>query len=33
VKKLYDAKELTVREIASLFNITPPTVYRALEVA
>ena len=32
VKKLYDAKELTVREIAALFNITPPTVYRALEV-
>jgi DNA invertase Pin-like site-specific DNA recombinase len=31
VKKLYYAKELTVREIASLFNITPPTVYRALE--
>ena len=31
VKKLYDAKELTVREIAALFNITPPTVYRALE--
>ena len=33
VKKLYDARELTVREIASLFNITPPTVYRALENA
>ena len=31
VKKLYDAKELTVREIAALFNITPPTVYRAIE--
>jgi DNA invertase Pin-like site-specific DNA recombinase len=31
VKKLYDAKELTVREISSLFNCTPPTVYRALE--
>lgn len=31
VKKLYDARELTVREIAALFNITPPTVYRALE--
>jgi DNA invertase Pin-like site-specific DNA recombinase len=30
VKKLYDAKKLTVREIAALFNITPPTVYRAL---
>ena len=33
VKKLYDAKELTVREIAALFNITPPTVYRALEAS
>ncbi len=33
VKKLYDARELTVREIAALFNITPPTVYRALETA
>jgi DNA invertase Pin-like site-specific DNA recombinase len=33
VKKHYDAKELTIREIAALFNITPPTVYRALEVA
>jgi len=32
VKKLYDARELTVREIAALFNITPPTVYRALQV-
>jgi DNA invertase Pin-like site-specific DNA recombinase len=31
VKTLYDAKELTVREIAALFNITPPTVYRTLE--
>jgi DNA invertase Pin-like site-specific DNA recombinase len=31
VKKLYDAKELTVREIAALFSITAPTVYRALE--
>lgn len=31
VKKLYNAKELTVREIASLFGVTPPTVYRALE--
>ena len=31
VQTLYAAKELTVREIAALFNITPPTVYRALE--
>jgi DNA invertase Pin-like site-specific DNA recombinase len=31
VKKLYEAKELTVREIAGLFGITPPTVYRAIE--
>lgn len=31
VRKLYDAKELTVREIAGLFNITAPTVYRALQ--
>lgn len=31
VKKLYDERELTVREIAEMFNITPPTVYRALE--
>jgi len=31
VKKLYDERELTVREIAALFAITPPTVYRALE--
>jgi DNA invertase Pin-like site-specific DNA recombinase len=31
VKKLYDERELTVREIAATFNITPPTVYRALE--
>lgn len=33
VKALYEAKELTVREIGALFNITPPTVYRALESA
>ena len=33
VKKLYNERELTVREIAALFNITPPTVYRALETA
>ncbi len=32
VKKLYDARELTVREIASLFSVTAPTVYRALEL-
>jgi len=32
VKKLYDERELTVREIADMFNITPPTVYRALEL-
>ena len=31
VKKLYDARELTVREIAEMFNITPPTVYRAIQ--
>ena len=31
VKKLYDAKELTVREIAALFSVTPPTVYRAIQ--
>jgi DNA invertase Pin-like site-specific DNA recombinase len=33
VRTLYAAKELTVREIAALFNITPPTVYRALAVS
>ena len=31
LKKLYDERELTVREIAEMFNITPPTVYRAIE--
>jgi len=31
VKKLYDERELTVREIAEMFNITPPTVYAALK--
>ncbi len=31
VKNFYDARELTVREIAALFNVTPPTVYRALQ--
>ena len=30
VKKLYDERELTVREIAEMFNVTPPTVYRAM---
>ena len=33
VKRLYDERELTVREIAALFNITSPTVYRALEAS
>ena len=31
VKKLYDERELTVGEIAEIFNITPPTVYRAIQ--
>jgi len=31
VQTLYAARELTVREIAALFNITPPTVYRAIQ--
>jgi len=31
VKKLYDERELTVGEIAEMFNITPPTVYRAIQ--
>lgn len=30
VKKLYDERELTVREIAEMFSITPPTVYGAI---
>ena len=30
IKKLYDKRELTVREIAALFSVTAPTVYRAL---
>jgi len=30
VKKLYDERKHTVREIAGMFNITPPTVYRAM---
>jgi len=33
VKKLYDERDLTVREIAAMFHITAPTVYRALESA
>jgi DNA invertase Pin-like site-specific DNA recombinase len=33
IRKLYNARELTVREIAGLFNITPPTVYRAVQSA
>jgi DNA invertase Pin-like site-specific DNA recombinase len=33
VQTLYAAKEVAVREIAALFNITPPTAYRALAVA
>ena len=33
VKRLYDERELTVREIAETFNVTPPTVYRALETS
>lgn len=31
VRKLYEERGGTVREIAARFNITPPTVYRALE--
>jgi DNA invertase Pin-like site-specific DNA recombinase len=31
VRKLYEERKETVREIAAGFNITPPTVYRALE--
>ena len=30
VRTLYEARELTVREIAELFRISPPSVYRAL---
>lgn len=30
IQKLYNEREMTVREIASLFSITSPTVYRAL---
>ena len=33
IRKLYDERELTVREIAEMFNVTPPTVYRALETS
>lgn len=31
IKKLYDARELTVAEIASQFGVSRPTVYRVLE--
>lgn len=31
IRKLYEERDLTVREIASLFSVTSPTVYRALE--
>ena len=31
IKKLYDAQELTVREIANMFSISSPTVYRCVE--
>ena len=31
IRKLYAERELTVRAIAEMFNITPPTVYRAIE--
>jgi DNA invertase Pin-like site-specific DNA recombinase len=30
IRKLYNARELTVREIATLYRVTSPTVYRAL---
>ena len=30
VKSLYNSRELTVREIASIFHISVPTVYRSL---
>jgi len=30
IRKLYEERELTVREIAALFSVTAPTVYRAL---
>jgi DNA invertase Pin-like site-specific DNA recombinase len=33
IRKLYDERELTVREIAEMFSVTPPTVYRALETS
>jgi IS30 family transposase len=33
VKKLYDERVETVREIASRFNVTPPTIYRELEAS
>jgi len=31
IKKLYNERNLTVREISSMFYISPPTLYRALE--
>lgn len=31
IRKLYEERDLTVREIASLFSVTSPTVYRCLE--
>lgn len=31
IRKFYNQRELTVREIAALFAITSPTVNRALE--
>ena len=31
VEKLYDERELTVGQITKMFNITPPTVYRAIQ--
>lgn len=33
IRTLYEERELTVREIAEMFSITLPTVYRALEVS
>lgn len=33
IKKLYDARELTVAEIAGQFGVSRPTVYRVLETA
>jgi DNA invertase Pin-like site-specific DNA recombinase len=33
IRKLYNARELTVKEIAGLFQISSPSVYRALETS